>query len=157
MNYAIYKTILGYIVLGYENDVLYSLQIKQEYPNLLNNKNNFTTEIMHQLDEYLAGKREKFDFKYQITGTAFQCEVYQKLCNIPYGETKSYQDIAIAIGNKKAARAVGMANNRNSLAIVVPCHRVIGKNADLVGYAAGLNIKKYLLDLEKCNKKDRTF
>ena len=82
-------------------------------------------------------------------GTVFQQQVWKALCDIPYGETRSYKQIAEAIGNPKAVRAVGMANNRNPLIIVVPCHRVVGANGKLVGYAAGIEKKEFLLKLEK--------
>ena len=84
-----------------------------------------------------------------IKGTDFQIRVWQALCDIPYGETRSYKQIAKAIGKPKAVRAVGMANNRNPLLIVVPCHRVIGANGKLVGYGAGIEKKEFLLRLEK--------
>ena len=82
-------------------------------------------------------------------GTTFQKQVWEELQRIPYGETRSYEDIAVAIGNPKAVRAVGQANNRNPLLIIVPCHRVIHKNGDITGFACGTEVKKYLLDLEK--------
>ncbi len=84
-------------------------------------------------------------------GTVFQKKVWNALCNIPYGETRSYKQVAEAVGNNKASRAVGMANNKNPIMIVIPCHRVIGSNGSLVGYAGGLDIKEKLLFLE--NKK----
>ena len=94
-------------------------------------------------------------------GTDFQLQVWQALCDIPYGETRSYQDIAIAIGNKKACRAVGQANNHNSIAIIIPCHRVIGANGALVGFAGRLDLKVKLLKLENpqinLHKKDIAF
>lgn len=104
---------------------------------------------MTQILEYLEGKRKTFDFPIAWQGTPFQIKVWEALRNIPYGETRSYGQIAAAIGNPKASRAVGMANNRNPLLIVVPCHRVVGADGSLVGYAAGLSIKKHLLELER--------
>jgi methylated-DNA-[protein]-cysteine S-methyltransferase len=104
-----------------------------------------------QIDEYLRGEREIFDFKLEPKGTEFQKKVWKALEQIPFGETRSYKDIAISIGNEKASRAVGMANNKNPLPIVVPCHRVIGANGKLVGYAGGLDVKERLLELEKKN------
>ncbi|KAI4453606.1 methylated-dna--protein-cysteine methyltransferase [Holotrichia oblita] len=102
-----------------------------------------------QLREYFEGKRAVFDVPLYITGTNFQISVMNALMDIPYGQTRTYKDIAESIGNNKACRAVGMANNRNPIAIIVPCHRVIGKNKSLTGYAGGLETKKYLLELEK--------
>lgn len=102
-----------------------------------------------QLQEYFSGRRKNFDLPLKPSGTAFQQAVWQALCSIPYGETRSYKDIASQIGNQKACRAVGMANNRNPIAIVVPCHRVIGANGKMVGYAGGLAVKEHLLQLER--------
>ena len=102
-----------------------------------------------QLQEYFSGKRKIFDLPLAPKGTTFQLEVWKALQEIPYGETRSYKDIAIAVGNHKASRAVGLANNRNPISIIIPCHRVIGSNGKLVGYGGGLHIKDYLLNLEK--------
>ena len=101
-----------------------------------------------QISEYLIGERKSFDLPFKLKGTDFQNRVWKALCEIPYGETRSYKQIAEAIGNPKAVRAVGMANNRNPLLVLVPCHRVIGCNGQLVGYAAGLEKKQFLLNLE---------
>ncbi|WP_418964589.1 methylated-DNA--[protein]-cysteine S-methyltransferase [Cetobacterium sp.] len=105
-----------------------------------------------EIDEFLEGKRKKFTFKIDPIGTEFQKSVWNALLDIPYGEVKSYKDIAIAIGNPKACRAVGMANNKNPIPIVIPCHRVIGSNGKLTGYAYGLVLKAHLLNLEKGTK-----
>lgn len=102
-----------------------------------------------QLEEYLSGKRMIFDFPLNPKGTEFQKKVWDVLKTIPYGETWSYKQVAIALGKPTASRAVGMANNRNPIMIVVPCHRVVGSNGDLVGYAGGLDVKAMLLKLEK--------
>jgi len=101
-----------------------------------------------QLTEYFAGKRRTFDLPLSADGTAFQREVWAALGAIPYGEVRSYSDIAHAIKREKAVRAVGAANGRNPLPIVVPCHRVIGTNGTLTGFAGGLDAKKTLLELE---------
>lgn len=101
-----------------------------------------------QLDEYFNGERQQFDFPLDLTGTIFQTKVWQELLKIPYGQTKSYKDIAAAINNPKAYRAVGMANNKNRIMIVVPCHRVISSDNKLTGYAGGLEKKEFLLNLE---------
>jgi len=114
---------------------------------------NHLENAQKQIEEYLLGQREIFDFDFEITGTDFQVDVWNALLEIPYGETRSYKDIAIAIGNPDASRAVGNANNRNPLPIVIPCHRVIGANKKLTGYAGGIDIKKQLLELES-RKKD---
>lgn len=102
-----------------------------------------------QLFEYIYGQREKFDLKIQLIGSDFQNKVWQQLLRIPYGETKSYSQIAAEVGCPKAQRAVGMANNKNNLGIIVPCHRVIGKNGQLTGYASGILLKEKLLRIEK--------
>ncbi len=106
-------------------------------------------KAVDQLTEYLDGKRRVFNLPLSLNGTPFQLKVWEALQNIPYGCTKSYGQVAQAIGNKKAGRAVGMANNKNPIAIVVPCHRVIGFDGKLVGYGGGLDKKAYLLELEK--------
>lgn len=102
-----------------------------------------------ELTEYFAGERNRFDLTYDLYGTEFQKKVWHALQDIPYGATASYKDVAIAIGSPKATRAVGGANNRNPLPIVIPCHRVIGAGGQMVGYGGGLNIKTFLLQLEK--------
>lgn len=103
-----------------------------------------------EFDAYFAGRLQRFTLPLAAHGTAFQQAVWQALCDIPYGETRSYGDIARAIGKPSASRAVGAANGRNPLSIIVPCHRVIGQNGSLTGYAGGLEIKKVLLELEGC-------
>jgi methylated-DNA-[protein]-cysteine S-methyltransferase len=112
-----------------------------------------TTELLSmatiQLDEYLQGKRTTFSLPFKLTGTPFQLAVWKELQNIPYGQTTSYKEIAQKINKPKAYRAVGMANNKNPLPIIIPCHRVIGSNGKLIGYAGGLKLKNYLLELEK--------
>lgn len=112
-----------------------------------------TTELLSmatiQLDEYFQGKRTTFSLPFKLIGTPFQLAVWKELQNIPYGQTTSYKEIAQKINKPKAYRAVGMANNKNPLPIIIPCHRVIGSNGKLIGYAGGLNLKNYLLELEK--------
>ncbi|MEU5153563.1 methylated-DNA--[protein]-cysteine S-methyltransferase [Glycomyces sp. NPDC021274] len=102
-----------------------------------------------QLEAYFAGDLREFDLPLAAQGTAFQQRVWAELCRIPYGETASYLDIAVRLGDRKAVRAVGLANGRNPIAIVVPCHRVIGSNGKLTGYAGGLWRKERLLNLER--------
>jgi len=106
-----------------------------------------------QLGEYFAGQRKEFDLPLDPAGTPFQQSCRRALCAIPYGETRSYGQQAVAVGNPKACRAVGMANNRNPLPVVIPCHRVVGSGGKLVGYAGGLNIKEKLLALEAQNSR----
>jgi methylated-DNA-[protein]-cysteine S-methyltransferase len=102
-----------------------------------------------QLTEYFNKERMDFDLPLFLEGTDFQISVWNALQTIPYGETRSYKDIAAMIGNPKACRAVGMANNRNPISIIIPCHRVIGSGGNLVGYGGGLTAKQYLLELER--------
>ena len=106
-------------------------------------------EVDKQMGEYFEGKRKEFDLPLRPEGTDFQKKVWNALLEIPFGETRSYQDIANAVGSPKACRAVGMANHQNPIIIVIPCHRVIGKNGKLVGYGGGLSMKEKLLLLEK--------
>jgi methylated-DNA-[protein]-cysteine S-methyltransferase len=101
-----------------------------------------------QLNEYFDRKRKVFDLPLLLRGTNFQVTVWKALQTIPYGETRSYKDMAVLAGNPKACRAAGMANHRNPIAIIVPCHRVIGSDGSLTGYAGGLEVKRYLLELE---------
>src|ERR1700678_1368494 len=101
-----------------------------------------------QLDEYFAGQRREFTFPMDLRGTDFQMACWRALLAIPYGETRTYADIARAVGKPSAFRAVGMANNRNPVAVVVPCHRVIASDGGLCGYGGGLDVKRKLLELE---------
>jgi len=103
---------------------------------------------VRELEEYFAGQRRAFSFPLDLRGTDFQRACWQALLQIPYGETRSYADIARAVGRPQGFRAVGMANNRNPVAIVVPCHRVIASDGTLCGYGGGLDIKRKLLQLE---------
>lgn len=101
-----------------------------------------------QISEYFAKKRKTFDVPLSVTGSEFQKRVWSALRSIPYGEVRSYQKVAETVGKREAARAVGMANNRNPILIIIPCHRVVGKNGKLVGYAGGIDRKQYLLEME---------
>ncbi|SCY94761.1 methylated-DNA--[protein]-cysteine S-methyltransferase [Alkaliphilus peptidifermentans] len=109
------------------------------------------SDYINQITEYFQGNRTEFTCPIHFIGTDFQVKVWKALMEIPYGETASYKEIAEKIGNPKAMRAVGMANNKNKLPIVVPCHRIIGANGKLVGYGGGLHIKEMLLKLEGIN------
>ncbi len=117
----------------------------------------FLTATAIQLQEYFDKKRQDFDMPLDLHGTDFQKKVWQELLNIPYGKTVSYLHVALALGDRKAIRAVGTANGRNPVAIVVPCHRVIGSDGSLTGYASGLQRKKWLLDLEQPFKQGSLF
>ena len=108
-----------------------------------------------QLDEYFSGQRQEFDLPLSLEGTPFQKKVWEALCAIPHGETRSYGEIARQVGSPKAGRAVGMANHNNPVIIIVPCHRVIGQDGSLTGYGSGLEVKRFLLDLERHGAKNR--
>lgn len=107
-----------------------------------------TAPYARQLREFFAGQRRRFDLPLDLRGTDFQKRCWQELLKIPYGETRSYAEIARAIGNPAAVRAVGLANGKNPIAIIVPCHRVIGSDGSLTGYGGGLDAKRQLLELE---------
>lgn len=117
-------------------------------PEWVENK-EFFRESARQLDAYFCGKLKAFDLKLDPEGTEFRKSVWKAVCEIPCGKTRTYKEIALAIGKPKAYRAVGLANNRNPIAIIIPCHRVIGSNGKLTGYAYGLDVKELLLKLEE--------
>lgn len=146
--YSYLTTQFGIMEIVCTDDALIRLNFvsKQER---MKNENAMTQKVCEQLQEYCTGKRKNFDIPLEQKGTAFQRSVWAALCEIPYGETRSYGDIATNIGNPKACRAVGMANHNNPIAVIVPCHRVIGKNGGLTGYAGGLEIKAALLEFER--------
>ncbi len=152
MSFAIYETKLGNVRIDFEGDVVTFLKKLNEDVTDFGEKTSFSDSVYKEVIEYFEGKRKDFTFKYEMRGTDFQKKVWKALCDIPYGETCTYKDIAIAIGNDKASRAVGLANNKNPVTIVVPCHRVIGSSGKLVGYAGGLAMKEYLLKMESENK-----
>lgn len=147
IRYAFYNFKLGILKIGYTDTVVVSLD-RVDQVDTDNEPSVLTNLAFKQIGEYLNGKRQTFDFSYELHGTEFQKKVWNALRQIPYGETRTYKDIATVVGNPKASRAVGMANHKNPLMIVVPCHRVIGTGGKLVGYAGGLGMKKALLDLE---------
>lgn len=145
-----YETILGSVTFVEENGALVVITTQHyQAEESICLETELIKEAYRQLTEYLSGKRKEFNLPLLLKGTSFQKQVWEELMNIPFGETRSYKQIAEAIGNPKAVRAVGMANNKNPLLIVVPCHRVIGANGKLVGYAVGLDKKEFLLKLEK--------
>lgn len=156
MFYKIYDFEIGELAICEENGKIVLVNVvktKEDIEEMAKNSIQKETSLIkntkQQLDEYFAGKRKKFDIPIKLEGTDFQIKVWKELLKIPYGETCSYLDIAKRIGNPKASRAVGMANNKNKIIIIVPCHRVIGSNKKLVGYACGLDVKEKLLELER--------
>ena len=151
-----FQSPIGFLTICEQDNQLTRLYLDNQDRGILQSRNfeyhsDFLHEVYHQLNEYFAGKRKIFDLPVDGKGTAFQKAVWRELQKIPYGETRSYEDIAAAIGNKKAVRAIGQANGRNPIMIVVPCHRVIRKNGDISGFACGVEAKRYLLNLEREN------
>ena len=116
---------------------------------ILPGENPYLIQMQHELEEYFEGKRKRFTVPLQPQGTEFQQSVWKILKEIPYGETRSYKQQAINLNNLKGIRAVASANGKNRIAIIIPCHRVIGENGDLTGYAGGLKRKSWLLDHER--------
>lgn len=154
MKYVKYcDTPMGRIAILEEAEKIIRIDIeKPKQPEEIEKETLLLQKAEKQIMEYFMGKRKNFDLPIHMEGTVFMKAVWQELLKIPYGETQNYQEIAIAIGNPKAVRAVGMANHRNPIPILVPCHRVIGKNGKLTGYALGLDKKEWLLNLEKDNR-----
>ncbi len=150
-NVFFYPTDIGKIGIEENGAAITKLYFSREdaLPTAVLNETELLKRAGAQLQEYFAGKRKSFDLPLAPEGTPFQQKVWKALLEIPYGETRSYGDIARNIGQEKASRAVGMANNKNPIAIIIPCHRVVGSNGKLVGYAGGLDIKEQLLNLEK--------
>lgn len=152
------KTLFHYNIYPYhiliteEEEKISGVSIRESMDNFLIDGMLQETPLIHtaylQLYEYLHGERTNFSLPLLLRGTEFQQKVYQALLTIKYGETASYKDVAQLVSSPKAYRAVGNAANKNPIGIIVPCHRVIGSNGSLVGYAGGLNIKQYLLQLE---------
>ncbi|NME82842.1 methylated-DNA--[protein]-cysteine S-methyltransferase [Clostridium sp. SM-530-WT-3G] len=148
--YYTYSTILGDIEIAEEDGYITKLYIRDNIEDdYIKKETELIYEAFKQLDEYLKGERREFELPLKAEGTQFQMSVWDALTKIPYGETRSYKDIAVAINNEKAVRAVGNANNKNPISIFIPCHRVIGTNGKLVGYGGGLDIKEKLLNIEK--------
>jgi len=145
-----YDTSIGRVGIAEEDGAITDLFFPQEGrpPQGEESETPTLQEAARQLREYLAGERQAFDLKLNPRGTAFQLQDWEALRTIPYGETRSYGQVAAQIGRPKACRAVGLANNRNPISIIIPCHRVIGANGSLVGYGGGLELKRKLLDLE---------
>ena len=150
--YSTYESPLGTLYLTSNQDALLGVSFSPGVTTKERGNNTVLDMTMQQLNAYFNGKLQQFSVPYELQGTAFQKTVWEALCTIPYGTVVSYQDIAIAIGNPKAVRAVGMANNKNPISIIIPCHRVIGKQGSLTGYAGGLDKKQWLLSHERANQ-----
>jgi methylated-DNA-[protein]-cysteine S-methyltransferase len=153
-NVWVYDTALGRIAIAEENGKVTNLFFSGEIvpPEMRTEETETLKKAAVQLMEYLRGKRTVFDVPLAPEGTAFQKQVWDALVKIPYGETSSYGKLAKDIGKPGAARAVGMANNRNPIPVIIPCHRVIGADGSLTGYGGGLPMKEKLLALEKGKK-----
>ncbi len=148
-----YKSPFGTLTIIHDtNNIFFLKKIGDSYKETPDCE--LTVKLKSQLDEYFAGKRQNFEVPYILEGTEFQKKVWKALDTIPYGTTASYKDMAIKVGNPKASRAIGMANNKNPITIIVPCHRVIGNSGKLVGYAGGLPMKETILEIERKNKND---
>ena len=146
-----YNAPFGIISFQTNENRLISIQFTD--PLYSDEEDPLSQEIRQQLDEYFIGTRKIFIIPLYLEVTPFKESVYDALQTIPYGETRTYKEIATMIDNPKACRAVGNANNKNPIPIIIPCHRVVGTNGDLVGYVGGIEIKRYLLELER-NSKD---
>lgn len=147
MNICYFKSPIGILKIIEDDDAIISINIVNEFG--INQITELLKRTMIELDEYFSLQRKMFDIPIRIKGSQFQQLVYKELINIPYGETRSYLDIAKRLGNSKAFRAVGNANNKNPILILIPCHRVIGANKKLLGFKDGINVQKKLLDLEQ--------
>lgn len=156
INRGYYNSPIGVLEIVESDGFIVEINFVQEANCLEDSSSEEIKKCKKELEEYFEGKRTDFTVKINFAkGTDFQKSVWNALKKIPYGKTVSYKDIAEEIGNPKGFRAVGGANNKNPIAIIVPCHRVIGKNGSLTGYADGLSKKEYLLDIER--KKERDF
>lgn len=146
--YGYYNSPIGILeIITSEDAITSAMFVDETKENTEDTK--ILCEVIKQFDEYFKGIRKDFDIKCEVEGTEFQKRAWMALTEIPYGETWSYKQQAIQIGNEKATRAVGNANSKNLISIIIPCHRVIGSNKSLTGYAGGLNRKQWLLDHEK--------
>jgi methylated-DNA-[protein]-cysteine S-methyltransferase len=149
MRYAVMNTSMGPVTVASTEKGLASVHFGENVPEGAAADESANQGVLEQLAEYFQGKRRLFDLQLDLEGTSFQKSVWNELSRIPYGETRSYGEIAAAIGKPGAARAVGMANHNNPIAVVVPCHRVVGRDGSLTGYAGGLHLKEQLLTIER--------
>jgi len=154
MRKCFYSSPIGEICIKEENGNIVALFLKkeEEIAEKKEEESEVLKEAKKQLAEYFSGIRREFHLPLCPHGTAFQKKVWNALQRIPYGQTKSYGEVAAEIGNPNASRAVGGANHKNPIMIVIPCHRVIGADGGLVGFGGGIEVKRYLLSLEKENK-----
>ena len=142
-----YNSPIGELYITADEYSLLSVSFSSK-ENEISDENNIIKTAKKQLDEYFSRRRKVFDLPINPIGTEFQKKVWAELIKIPYGKTRTYKEIALSIGSPKAVRAVGSANNKNPIAIIIPCHRVIGSNGKLTGYSGGLDKKQKLLNIE---------
>ena len=142
-----YKSPIGILEIELKNDTIQRLRVIESCSKI-SERTGYFAEVVKQLDEYFAGKRTKFELNISPRGTEFQKKVWAELLKIPYGKTKSYQEIAEAVGKPNAQRAVGSACNKNPILLIIPCHRVVSKSGKLTGFACGVDRKEQLLKLE---------
>jgi|SRR6185295_8521895 len=148
MRYAVMNSPIGPLTLASTESGLALVHFGSSVPHGGIVDESANRQVIQQLQEYFEGKRTDFELSLDLQGTPFQMAVWNELQKIPYGATRSYADIARSIGKPGAARAVGMANHENPVAVVVPCHRVVGSDGSLTGYAGGLHLKQQLLEIE---------
>ncbi len=147
MNIGYYKSPVGIIEIEEEKGKIVGLKFTN-CAQVVDNSSEVIGKCEEQLSEYFVGKRKEFELEMVLKGTEFQQKVWREVAKIPYGKTVSYREIAQNVGNEKAVRAVGTAIGRNPIVIIVPCHRVIGTDGSMTGYAYGVELKRKLLDLE---------
>jgi methylated-DNA-[protein]-cysteine S-methyltransferase len=140
---------LGILEISEENNTIIYIKYIEQFAVIKEDTSYYLSKCISQLNEYFDGKRNSFDLKLNPDGTDFQKEVWKELLKIPYGETRTYQQIANAIGDPGASRAVGNANNKNPIPIIIPCHRVLSSDGKLTGYAGGIHRKEWLLNHER--------
>jgi len=146
---GLYDTAFGQLTIECSGSAVLAVRFGNQMPSgVKEQRTELTDRAALELDEYFSGRRKRFDLPLAPQGTPFQQRVWDVLCRIPYGEIRTYKEIAEAVGNPAASRAVGMANNKNPIPFMIPCHRVVGSNGSLVGYAGGLDVKERLLRLE---------
>jgi methylated-DNA-[protein]-cysteine S-methyltransferase len=150
-------TPIGFVSVITSNTVVQAILFDDDYAGEENIVDATAFDVKKQLNEYFSGLRKNFDLNLQPIGTDFQKAVWQKLLEIPYGKTISYHQQALKMGDIKAIRAVASANGKNPVAIVIPCHRVVGSDGSLTGYAGGLERKRKLLELELGSKQESLF
>lgn len=159
INSYVFKSPIGLLKICEEKEKITKLCLPQAEADITcsskyTGHSDLLYEAYKQINEYFMGRRKEFDLPLNYTGTTFQQQVWSQLQTIPYGETRSYKDIAVGMGNPKAVRAVGQANHKNPIMIIIPCHRVIHRNGNIAGFAYDVEVKKYLLDFEKSNFPD---